>query len=288
MLELRKRYLKIRKVLIITLVLNWSVSLAKLVYGVLMNTISMTADGFHSLSDGASNVICLIGIFIASRPRDAEHPYGHKKYETFTSLAIAVLLFFISFNLLKEVIVRFAKPTLPNITALSFIVMSVTLLVNIFVMVYEYKKGKALKSDILVVDSMHTRTDIYASLSVIAAFIAIKLGFPVFDLVAGVFIAVLIAICGAQIVRESSYVLCDGSAVDSHKIAELVKNIKGVKHCHKIRTRGRVDDVHIDLHVSVDNDMHVDKAHILSHHIQDEVRRQVPGVTDVIVHIEPS
>lgn len=287
MSELHERYLVIRRVLIITLVLNWAVALVKIIYGLLTRSISMTADGFHSLSDGASNIICLVGIFIASRPRDTEHPYGHKKYETLTSLGIAALLFFISFNILKEVISRFIKPAAPDITALSFGVMLVTMAINIFVVIYEYRKGKTLNSDILITDSIHTRTDIYASLSVIAALVAVKIGFPAFDLAAGLFIAVLIAISGAQIVRESSYVLCDGSAIDSHKIAEVIRSVKGVKRCHKIRTRGRPDDIHVDLHVSVDTDMHVDKAHGISHKIQDEVKRRVSGVTDVIVHIEP-
>lgn len=283
----RKRYVSIRNVLWITLFLNWGVSFAKIFYGVLIKSLSITADGFHSLSDGASNIICLVGIYIASRPKDAEHPYGHKKYETFTSLVIAAVLFFVSFNLLKEVIARFIKPSAPEITLSSFVVMIVTLAVNIFVMTYEYKRGKKLNSDILVTDSMHTRTDIYTSLSVIAALVAVKLGFPVFDLLTGVFISVMIAICGAHIVRESSYVLCDGSAVDSKKIAEIVRSVNGVKRCHKIRTRGRPDDVHVDLHVTVNNDMHVDVAHGLSHHIQDEVKKRMPGVTDVIVHVEP-
>ena len=286
--ELHKRYIAIRNVLIITLVLNWAVAFAKIIYGLLMNSISMTADGFHSLPDGTSNVICLIGIYIASRPKDAEHPYGHKKYETITSLGIAALLFFISFNLLKAAAGRFVNPVVPNITVTGFAVMFITLAVNIFVMAYEYRKGKKLNSDILISDSMHTRTDIYTSLSVLVAFVAIKLGFPIFDLLAGVFIAILIALCGVHIVRESSYVLCDGAPVDPHKIAEVVKKIKGVKRFHKIRTRGRPDDVHVDLHVSVDTRMHVDQAHMLSHHIQAEVKRRFSGVTDVIVHIEPS
>jgi len=281
------RYLAIRWILIWTLFLNWGVAIAKLTYGLITNSLSMTADGFHSISDGTSNIICLVGIWIASRPTDHEHPYGHKKYETLTSIGIAALLFFISFNLLKEVVVRFYRPVMPDVTPLSFGVMVATMAVNFFVMTYEYKKGKALDSDILVSDSMHTRTDIYASLSVIVALIAVKVGFPVIDLVAGIFISVLIALCGIQIVRESSYVLCDGAPVDTHKIEEVVLKMEGARRCHKIRTRGRQDDIHVDLHISVDTNMHVDKAHYLSHQIQDKIKQEVKGVTDVIVHIEP-
>jgi len=283
----RKRYLIIRNVLIITLILNWSVSLAKIVYGLITKSISMTADGFHSLSDGTSNVICLIGIWFACRPVDKEHPYGHKKYETFTSLAIAALLFFISFNLLKEVIARFFKPVVPEVNVLSFVVMLATLMINIFVVFYERKKGKELKSDILITDSTHTKTDIYVSLSVIIALVSIKLGFNVIDLIAGIFISGLIAWAAIGIARESSYILCDGCTVDTKLIADVVKKVQGVKRCHKIRARGRQDDIHVDLHVSVDNNMHVDKAHYISHKIQDDVKRQIEGVTDVIVHVEP-
>jgi cation diffusion facilitator family transporter len=224
---------------------------------------------------------------MASRPKDESHPYGHKKYETFTSIFIAVLLFLISINLLKVVVTRFFNPVVPNITPVSFAVMVATLLINSGVVVYEYKRGRALGSDILVSDSMHTKTDIYASLSVIVAFIAIKAGFVVFDLLAGIFISVLIALCGIKILKESSYVLCDGSAVEQQRIMDVVKAIEGVKQCHKIRTRGRQDDVHVDLHVSVDTNMHVDKAHFISHRIQNEVKEKIKGVTDVIVHIEP-
>ena len=285
--DIKKRYISIRNVLIITFILNWAVAFAKIIFGLIIRSISMTADGFHSLSDGTSNIICFIGIWFASRPKDEDHPYGHKKYETFASIFIAVLLFLISINLLKEVFSRFFKPVTPDITPASFAVMAVTIFVNIFVVSYEYKRGKRLNSDILISDAMHTRSDIYASVSVIAAFIAIKMGFPIVDLAVGVFISILIAICGIQILRESSYVLCDGSAIDEQRIIDVVKGIKGVRQCHKIRTRGRQDDVHVDLHISVDTDMHVDKAHYMSHEIQNAVKKQVNGVTDVIVHIEP-
>lgn len=284
----KKRYGTIKAVLILILALNWLVAFAKIFYGLFTKCSSMTADGFHSLSDGASNIIGLIGIYLASFPKDEDHPYGHKKYETLFSLAIAAMLFVVCFNLLKEGIVKLFKPVVPEITIQSFVIMIVTMAINIFVMKYELKKGKSLKSDILVSDSMHTKADIFTSLSVIVTLCAVKLGFPLLDPIATILISLFIAHAGYDIIRDSSKILCDTAAItDVKKIVDIVLGVKGVKTCHKIRTRGRPDDVHIDLHVQVNPDMHVDNAHEVSYTIEESIKKYMPEVTDVIVHIEP-
>jgi cation diffusion facilitator family transporter len=284
----QEHYVRIRRILIWVLFLNWFVALAKILYGLFSRTVSMTADGFHSLADGSSNIIGLIGIRLACQPKDKDHPYGHKKYETFFSLGIALFLFIVSVNLLREGIIRIYKPPIPKIDIKSFLVMIVTLGINLAVMNYEYKKGKLLQSDILVSDSMHTKADIFTSLSVIIALIAIKIGYPIIDPIATIIIALFIAHVGLDIVTYSSRILCDTVAiVEVKKIVDIVLGIPGVKTCHKIRTRGRPDDIHLDLHVQVNADMHVDKAHKISYAIEETIKKGIPGITDVVVHIEP-
>ncbi|TRZ50559.1 cation transporter [bacterium] len=281
-------YGRIRKILLIILFLNWAVAAAKIFYGLLTHCASMTADGFHSLADGASNIIGLVGITLASQPIDTDHPYGHKKYETLFSLVIAALLFVVCFNLLKEGIRRIFNPVMPEIDIGSFAIMLITTAVNIGVMKYEYAKGKELQSDILVSDSMHTKADIFTSVSVIIALIVMKFGLPIIDPIATIMISLFIAHAGWQIVKESSAVLCDSAAIlEDKKIVCIVLGVKGVKACHKIRTRGRPDDIHIDLHVQVNPDMHVDNAHRISYAIEGAIKQNIPNVTDVIVHIEP-
>lgn len=282
------RYKEIKRILIIILFLNWAVALAKIIYGLISHFTSMTADGFHSFSDGASNIIGLIGISLAARPADKDHPYGHKKYETLFSLAIAGLLFFVCFNLISTGIKRFHDSITPQIDIVSFVVMIITIFVNLFVMKYEYKKGKILNSDILISDSLHTRADIFTSLSVIIALIVSKLGYPIFDPIVTIIIALFIAYVAFSIIKQSSYVLCDTAVIlDDKKISDIVLAIKGVRTCHKIRTRGRGDDIHIDLHVQVNPDMHIDNAHKISYRIEGAIKQNIPGVTDVVVHIEP-
>jgi cation diffusion facilitator family transporter len=281
-------YKEIRRILIVILVLNWAVALAKLIYGLFSRCASMTADGFHSLSDGASNIIGIVGIHFACQPKDQDHPYGHRKYETLSSLVIAAILFVVAFNLAKEGISRLYNPTVPRIDAISFIVMVSTMAVNFWVMHYERKKGEALRSDILISDSMHTKADIFTSASVIIALIVVKLGYPLLDPLAATLISLFIAHAGYDIVKQSSAVLCDSAAIlDYKKIENIVLGIKGVRACHKIRSRGRPDDIYIDLHVQVSSNTHIDDAHKISYAIEEAIKSGIPEVTDVVVHMEP-
>jgi cation diffusion facilitator family transporter len=281
-------YKEIRRVLSVVLVLNWAVAIAKVFVGLLSKSAGMTADGFHSFSDGASNIVGLVGIAIAFRPKDTEHPYGHKKFETFFSLGIAFLLGIVCFELLQEGIRRIRTPVLPEITILSFVVMAGTLIVNILVMKYERRKGEILQSDILVSDSMHTRADIFTSISVILSFVAIKLGFPVLDAVVTLVIALFIAYAAYEIIRDCSRVLCDSIVItDIKRIEDIVLGIDGVKSCHKIRTRGRADDINLDLHVQMMPDVHLSEAHRISYEIENQIRKKIPEISDIVVHMEP-
>jgi cation diffusion facilitator family transporter len=282
-----ERFQKIHRVLIYVLILNWGVAAAKLFYGWVIQSASMTADGYHSFSDGASNLLGLIGIWIASRPIDQSHPYGHKKFETLFSFGISGLLFLVCFSVVREGMLRFFHPVVPKVNIESFLVMGVTLGINIFVMIYESKKGRALKSDLLLSDALHTRADILTSSSVIVTFVAIRLGYPILDPIASFIIAFFIAYAAVGIVRESSRVLSDAVAIRREEIEASVLSIKGVRECHKIRSRGRPDDIHIDLHVLVAPDMDVHRAHHLSYAIENKIKRDFRGVTDVIVHMEP-
>ncbi len=285
----RKHYNRVRFVLILTLALNWLVAAAKMILGYLTRCESMAADGLHSLSDGASNIIGLVGISLSSKPVDEDHPYGHKKYETFFSLGIAVLLIMVSFNLLWQSIEHIFRPHIPpEVNLFSFIVMIVTMGINIGVMRYERARGRQLGSDMLIADAMHTRADILTSLSVIIALIGIKAGYPIIDPIVTFIIALFIAYAAFGIVKNASKILCDTAAIiDIRKISGIVMKVGGVRACHKIRTRGRPDDINIDMHVQVDPLMPIKEAHKICYAIEDALKKYIPEVSDVLVHIEP-
>jgi cation diffusion facilitator family transporter len=278
---------QIRKVLIYTLILNSCVAIAKALYGYITNSVAMMSDGLHSFFDGVSNVVGLFGTWIASHPPDEEHPYGHRKYETLFTIIIAVMIFATCFQILKKVYFFFIYGYKTTVTPISFSVMFITMGVNIFVMLYESRKGKELDSTFLVADAMHTKSDIFASIAVIISLLFTRMGYSFADPVMGIVITFFIARIGYKILKEASDILVDTVCIDISAIKFVVNRVEGVKGCHNIRTRGSVNSVYLDLHVLVDSNMPIEKAHNIADNIEKEIKQEFPAVVDIIVHIEP-
>jgi cation diffusion facilitator family transporter len=278
---------EVRKVLVFTLVLNSVVALAKVLYGYYTNSIAMTSDGFHSFFDGISNVVGLVGIWIASHPPDERHPYGHKKFETLFTIIIGVMIFTTCFQILRKVYFSFTDDHKTIVTNTSFIIMFITMGVNVFVMLYESRKGKQLGSSFLVADAMHTKSDIYASVAVIVSLFLTRAGYPYADTIVGIIITFFIARIGYKILKEASDVLVDSVCMDTSSIECVVNRVEGVKGCHEIRTRGPVNAVCVDLHVLVDKNMSAENAHGVAERVEKKLKKEFPSIVDIIVHIEP-
>ena len=173
---------QVERVLWIVLVLNLVVAASKYFYGLASGSASMQADGIHSVFDSLGNVIGLVGISLAARPADAGHPYGHSKFETYGSLAIGVLLLFAAFEVGSSAVEKLVAGTYTaQVTPVSFIVMVGTLVVNLFVTLYERRAGKRLKSEILAADAAHTLSDAFVSIGVIVGLGFVVAGFPMAD-----------------------------------------------------------------------------------------------------------
>lgn len=278
---------QVRKVLVYTLILNSVVALAKVLYGYKTNSVAMMSDGIHSIFDGASNVIGLIGIWIASHPPDEKHSYGHKKYETLFTIIIAVMLFTTCFQILKKVYLSFYEDHNTIVTQTSFVVMLMTMGINIFVMLYEKRKGKQLGSEFLVADAMHTKSDILVSFAVITSLVFTKMGYQRADIIVALMITFFIARIGYTILKEASDILVDTVCIKTSAIKSVVNCIDGVKGCHDIRARGSVNTVYLDLHVLVDSRLLTEKAHDIADTIEKVIKKEFPNVVDIIVHIEP-
>ncbi|MBI4844793.1 MAG: cation transporter [Nitrospirae bacterium] len=281
------RLKKVQRVLLYTLFLNMLVAGAKIFYGYTTNAMSMLSDGLHSFLDGTSNIIGLIGVWIASRPPDKEHPYGHRKFETLSTIAIAVLILLAGVEILKRAYHSLVVPHEIEVTSLSFMIMLMTLAINTGVMIYETKKGRELKSEFLVADAMHTKTDIFVSFSVIVSLIAATAGYPFIDTVVSLSIAFLIVKMGFGILKPATDVLTDAVCINPDEIEKVACRLKGIKECHGIRTRGKEGAVHVDLHILVDPEMKTGEAHELAHSVEDAIKKEFPSVIDVVVHIEP-
>jgi cation diffusion facilitator family transporter len=281
-------YHMVKRVLWGILLLNWGVALAKTGYGSMTGALSMMADGFHSFMDGASNVIGLLAIQIASKPPDASHPYGHRKFETFATLGIAVLLGLAAYEIAVSAAQRMSSGTIPRVTWLSFLIMIGTMMVNAWVTSFELRRGRQLKSPILSADAMHTRSDIFATLAVLASLIAAKAGFAWLDIVVALLIVGLIAWSALQIIRHSLITLSDASRVDPAMIEQVACAVPGVLACHQIRSRGFEDAIIVDCHIWVGASLTTEASHRITHAVMQQVKAEVPGVVEVIIHTEPA
>jgi cation diffusion facilitator family transporter len=282
-----ERYSAVSRVLFRVLFLNLAVALAKIALGYATGAISILSDGFHSLTDTASNVVALVGVKIARQPPDVDHPYGHRKFETMASVAILLFLLLVMVQVLWAAGERLVTGGAPTIGRLSFVVMGLTFLINLMVVIYERREGQRLSSEVLIADSHHTQSDLLTSGTVIVALAAVGFGYPVLDPLAALFVAVFIGHACWDIFQETARILADEMVIAADDIQNVVRTVPEVLGCEKIRSRGSSDHVFVDLHVWMDANMRLEDAHRLSHVVKDKIMARYPQIKDAVIHIEP-
>ncbi|HKB14288.1 MAG TPA: cation diffusion facilitator family transporter [Vicinamibacterales bacterium] len=284
----RSRYTEVARVLTRVLLLNVLVAVAKIVFGYASGAISILSDGFHSLTDAASNIVGLVGVSAAERPPDADHPYGHRKYETVAAAGVNVFLLLVIIEVLRNAFNHLTgRASAHDITPASFVVMIVTIAVNLLVVSYESRAADRLGSEVLLADSMQTRGDVWSSLTVIVALIGARAGLPILDPLAALIVAGFIGYSGFQVARATTGILSDRIVLADADLERVVMSVPGVLGCHQIRTRGASDHVFLDLHVWLPPDMPLHEAHALSHVVKDRLIARFPQITDAVIHIEP-
>jgi len=270
------------------LLLNVGVAAAKIAFGYMGGAISVLSDGFHSLTDAASNVVGLVGVHAAGQPPDEEHPYGHRKYETVAASAVTVFLLLVMVEVLRNAFNHLTGRSAPHeISTASFVVMIVTVAVNLIVIAYESREAKRLASEVLLADAMQTRGDLWASVAVMGALAGARAGMPILDPLGALVVAVFIGHAGFQIARTTTRILSDQVVMSEADLERVVMSVPGVIGCHQIRTRGSADHVFLDLHVWLPPDMRLSDAHEISHVVKDRLMARYPQIADAILHIEP-
>jgi cation diffusion facilitator family transporter len=278
---------RVVRVLRRVLVLNLIVSIAKLGLGYTSGAVSILSDGFHSLTDAASNVVALVGISAARRPADENHPYGHRKYETMAAVGILIFMLLVLLEVARNAFDHLRTPSTPAVLPTGVATMLVTLGINVIVVRYESSASRALHSQILRADAKHTKSDLWTTIAVLVALAGVWLGHPIFDPLAGLVVSVFIGHAGWQIAREASGVLSDEMVLDEKDIRSVIDAVPGVIGCEKIRTRGAPDNVFLDLHLWLDGSTPLGRAHAISHVVKDRLMARYPQIVDAVIHIEP-
>lgn len=279
---------QVQRVLWVTLLFNVMVALAKLTVGLLIRSISMTAEGIHSFLDGASNVVGLVATTWADRPPDRDHPYGHRKFETLAAMGISLFLFLSCFQIVEHALKRFRNPEPIEVGVWSLAVLVITMAVNLFISTYESRRGRELNSEFLQADAIHTRTDFYGALLVLFSLVGVRAGYPRLDALGAIAVVVIIARAGYRVILDAFESLSDRMRIDPGEVFECVMGVEGVMGCHRIRSRGVGDHVHVDFHIEVPPAIPTSRGHELQHAVMARVKDCFPQVSDVVVHLEPT
>ena len=285
---------EVRKVLIITLLLNLFVMGLKAVVGFWTGSLSLQADALHSVTDSANNVLGLIASRFSSPQPDRDHPYGHQKFEAVGALGIAAFLGIACFEIFQGAIERLFHSLTPvNISAPELWLLLIVLGVNIFVTFYERSVGKRVGSAILIADAQHTMSDVWVTITVLIGLIGVwqarVLNLPQLqwlDVFLAFPVALLVFHSGWKVLKENLPWLVDEMAIAPEEIQKLAMQVPGVINCHDIASRGLVGrQVFIEMHMIVDA-KDVETAHQITENVEALLGERF-GPVRVLIHVEP-
>lgn len=285
--EREQRTLQVRRVLLITLFANLAVVIAKLVAGMAANSLSVLADAAHSSVDAFNNIMALALSHVAGKAPDEEHPYGHAKFETLGALAIVAFLSVTVYELCRSAIMRlFGDGEVAVATPMVAGVMLISAFVSFIVARYEERSGRMLRSEILLADAAHTKSDVAASLSVLVGIGLVALGYPKADAIFTLIVAVVIARAVWRILQDTIPILVDQRAVAEGTIRDITLGTTGVRDCFAVRSRGRAGEIFVELTITVDPKLNVEESHQIADTVEQRVADAV-AAREVLVHVEP-
>lgn len=284
------RYLEIRKVTLIGSVIDLLLGIVKILVGWVAHSQALVADGVHSLSDLATDFIVLYAAKHSHRKADEDHPYGHGRIETLATVGLGIALIVVGFGIGYDAVQRMNRPELlltPGLVALGVAIISVFSKEAIYQ--YTRSAAKRLRSNMLMANAWHSRSDAISSIVVVIGVGGAMMGYAYLDAVAAIVVAVMIAKIGFDLVRDSTKELIDTALEPdvTKKIRREVFSVDGVRALHMLRSRRSGGDALVDLHLQVDPHISVSEGHQIGDTVRRHLLDSVDEVTDVTVHIDP-
>lgn len=276
----------------LSIISNTLLIITKLIAGFVSGSISIISEAIHSMSDLLASILALFSVTKSSEPADADHQFGHGKYEDFSGLIEGSLIILASFYIVYEAINRIILGLGEQIeTKLGIIVMSVAVIVNIFVSEYLKKVAKKTDSIALYADAEHLRTDVYSSLAILIGLILIKFtDIHILDPIFAIIVAVLILTTGFDICKKATNNLLDGALPkeENEKINKIfsewgeAENIKFVN----LKTRKSGMYRQVEFTILFKEDKTIKEGHVICDEIETAIEKEL-GNTSFLIHLEP-
>ena len=286
-----ERYATMRRVTVAGAVLDLALGAAKIGGGLWSQSQSLVADGVHSLSDLATDLLVLYAARHAHEPPDLEHPYGHARIETAASAALGTVLVLVAAGIVLHAVQGFLSPeapAVPEAAALAFALVSVVSKEAMYH--YMMHHSRRLRSPLMQANAWHTRSDAISSLVVIVGVGGAMAGFPWLDAVAAVAVAAMVGRIGYRVAKSGMTELID-TGLPASQLDELrraILSVDGVADLHQLRTRSMGGRAFVDVHVIVaDPRISLSEGHQISDAVRLVLTRGIDDVDDVTVHIDP-
>ena len=278
-------------------IVNLVLSLLKLAAGIVGRSGAMVADAVHSFSDLATDVVVIAFARISAKPRDEGHDYGHGKYETLAAILIGLALGAVGAGILANGVQNIrsviAGGELPRPGSVALAAAVVSIVVKEILYRYTVRAGRAVGSPSLVANAWHHRSDSFSSIATLAGVAGTmflgRVG-GICDPAAAIIVSIFIIIVAVKMAIPALHELLEISLPeeDLQRISEAIVTTPGVKAFHHLRTRRSGADVIVDMHIKVDPEISVEKAHDIASEVENKIRALYPqGTALVTVHIEP-
>ena len=278
------------KVSIISIILNFFLTLIKLIAGIIGSSASMISDAIHSASDVLSTFIVIIGIKISSRNPDKSHPYGHEKFECIAAIILATLLAIVGVKIFISGIVTLINGEdikVPSIIALFAAIISI--IIKELMYQYTVKVAKKTNSSALLADAWHHRSDALSSIGAFIGILGSILGLKFFDPLASIIIALFIIKVAYDILKDALDKIldhaCDDETIEKLKMI-IFKNDK-VLTIDDLKTRLFGSKMYVDLEIGVDAKLSLVEAHTIAEAIHDQVEKEFSNCKHCMVHVNP-
>jgi cation diffusion facilitator family transporter len=280
-----------RHIAILGMAVSGALALMKITVGYRAGSASVVADGFESAADVLASGLVLVGMIVAARPADENHPYGHGRAETLSGLLLGFCLFFAGVLIAWHGIAGAADAVVPAAYAVWPLVISI--FAKSGLAIAKFAHGRSIRSSSLLADAANDGIDV---LSGLAALIALSLTllnparFMRADHYGAFCVGLIVMFVGVRVVREASSHLMDTMPEDDlmrsvRKVALSVPDVEGVEKCFARKTGLQY---HVDLHLEVDPDITVRASHEIAQRVRDRIRDELDWVADVLVHVEPA
>ena len=281
------------KVSFVTIIGNILLSVMKLIVGFIAHSNAMISDAIHSASDVFSTFVVIIGIKLASKKADKEHPYGHERLECVAAIVLSMVLFITGLGIGATALKNITSGDYNNIAVpgiLALIAAIISIISKEAMYWYTRYNAKKIDSSALMADAWHHRSDAFSSIGALIGIAGARLGFPIMDSIASLIIFVFIIKAAYDIFKDAIDKMVDQACDDDtvNQIRECVMKHEDVLGIDMLQTRIFGNKIYVDLEIATDGSYTLSKAHTIAESVHDDIEKSFPKVKHIMVHVNPA